>query len=500
MIGNFKQFATKHANIALVMAIAIYFRLVMLFSPKDFWHDEAFQYLFSLKPVSFIMAANDVHPPLFNLYTHYLVGIFSNHIILLRFFGATIFSIMLVFVLYYALKNIFDEQTGFFASLLVAVSPTFVYYAVEFRNYSFTLFIVIFQIWAFNRLIRALKSGRYKYPRVLSKLFIIMNKITTNNVTPPKRPILPVSEVTFYVVLTTLALYSHFLVFMVVLAQAAYIAYLRWRKEFTNHELIIIVFLYNITFVLCIPLLTYFLEMVSKVESFWFGHIGLISLLSTFSYLVTPPTAVPCGIATLLYGVVLFSVWRFRKEWSNNHTQFAMLVILPILTMWLVSVFLIPFYHHRYFLFGGLGLYAIAGWAFARLDRHTIDWGKILFMVLVMLIIMCYNREPPFTHELYDTAKVIHDQYPNYYATVTDSQFAQSPLKVYLPFNSHYLVTNFTDRQRFSAGGSVISEYEVYSDITDVPRNPPLLWVSDKPIKDKPIVYEGDGIYVQQLS
>ena len=126
---------------------------------RDFWHDEAFQYLLSLKSLDFILNSPDVHPPLFNIITKILLLI-TNDIIILR--GIIIFiSFLFLAQLYKLITELYGEKTALIGLILASFMPVLVYYSVEFRSYIFVLFVVTYQTRQFFKIEKTEYSWLY---------------------------------------------------------------------------------------------------------------------------------------------------------------------------------------------------------------------------------------------------------------------------------------------------------------------------------------------------
>jgi uncharacterized membrane protein len=463
----------KNKYILIVFGVAVYVRLILGAFIKDFWHDEAFQYLYSLKPWFFIIAGNDVHPPLYNLFTKLLVGWFGNDIFMLRWVGATVFSVMFILMLFFLIKDIFNERVAFWTALLVTVTPTYLLYSFEFRNYAFTLFFLMIQIYFFNKFLR--------FPGV--------------------------GEFLGYVWFSVIILYSHYLTALVILTQIVYLAIL-WRCNWIEKDdLRYYVIAYIAIAILCLPLAAYSYLMAIQVQSFWFKNIGLTSLFSTFLYLVSPPLLIPVGTATFIYGIIGYGLWKWRKQLTLDHLQFGLYVLLPITVMFIISQG-VAFYHHRYFLFGGVGLFVLAGWALTKIGERDVQADACFFGFYCLLVLMAWGHGfgDQFTDTPIANSVLFLENYTQNLNCDNDciflhtSQFSQTPYKVYLPQWRQYLITNFTKQQRFTAGGSVIEDWEVYPNISTVPKTNYTFWVSDHALMGEKIIYNEGGIYIQQIS
>jgi len=448
----------------MLFIFSIYVRVQYLGMRRDFWHDESFQYLYSLKPISFILNGNDVHPPLFNLVAKVIIKIVGNNVTLLRFLGASLFSVLFILVVYVLVREMFSKQAAFFTGLVLSVSLTFIQYSAEFRNYSWTLFFVAAQILYFNR-------------------WLVYRKL---------------SHSVGYIALSLIMVYSHYLAGLVLLVQILYIILLRWRNLLPAKSLLSYFSCLSIIGYLSIPLAYYTVLMSQKVGTFWFKNINFYSLLSTFLYIITPPLSQPIGTATALYGITLYGVWHYRKDLNRFHIQMAMYLVIPILLMWTLSVTVLQFYHHRYFIFGAIGLFVVFGWVLSKIEESESELGWIAFGTYALLCGAAFTHGFAPDHTIADSTDALKAYAGNTsYITVHSSQFSGAPFRVYIPDHEHYLLTNFTEREMYAAGGSIWNESMKVHSLSELP-NITTYWVSDRLMSGK-IIFNQGGLYVVKI-
>ena len=457
----------KKEEIKSLLILLVVFALILRFSyiDRDFWHDEAFQLLYSEKPVSFILDSNDVHPPLFALFSKVLLSV-SHSIIFLRSV-MILLSLLFLWAFYGTIKEIFDSKVAFYALIFISVIPTYTYYSSEFRPYIFVLLFATLQIRYFNRLL-------FKSSWQNSLIFVGLSLIM---------------------------LYSHYLSGLILLSEALYSFLV--RKPIVREMCL--------TGLLCLPLAAYLINTLPKIQTFWFKNIDFHSLLSTFSYLLVIPTDKIVGLSIFVYGLIIFGLIKYRKDLDSKIIQFIIYLILPILTMFVISQFF-PFYHHRYFLFCGIGIFVLLGWVTNKIALHKKDYELGIIAIFAILII--FSQRPVINSlntELLDSAVFFYNYTDNNtenYILIHESQFSQSPFKVYFPGKVHLLKTNMTRDQRFTAGGAVIEDYEIIStendlmqDITDFQvyfENHSVYLVSNR-IGNGELVYDEGGVFITKL-
>lgn len=450
--------------VLLVIVFAILLRFT--YAERDFWHDEAFQLLYAEKPISYIIDSNDVHPPLFALFAKALIQI-NDSIFFLRF--AMIFiSMLFLWAFYSTIKEIFDSKVAFYSLLFIAVIPTYTYYSSEFRPYIFVLLFAVLQIKYLNRLL--IKSSW--------------------------------QNSTMFVILSLVMLYSHYLTGLLLLSEALYATLVRkvlWKE-------------YLLIGLICVPLVTYLIDTLPKIQSFWFNNIDFTSLISTFVYLIIMPTKTSIGLSVFVYGLIILGLIKYRHEIDKRLIQFMIYLVLPIITMWVISISFFPMYHHRYFLFGGISIFVLMGWATSQLELEKKDYELAVIAFFAVFII--FSQRPVLASlntELIDSSLFLYNYTGNNtedYILIHTSPFSQSPYKVYYPNRVNLLKTNLSRANLFTAGGSVIEDYEIIRTINNLTedirqyhtyfKNHSLYLVSDRAGEGE-IIYDKGGLYITKL-
>jgi uncharacterized membrane protein len=97
--------------------------------------------------------ARDVHPPAYYLLAKPWVSIFGNSIFSIRFLSL-LFSVGIVFLVYLIVKEIWDERSAFWSSMLVAFSPFMIRFAQEARMYGVVAFFTTLATYFFVKFIK----------------------------------------------------------------------------------------------------------------------------------------------------------------------------------------------------------------------------------------------------------------------------------------------------------------------------------------------------------
>ena len=442
----------------VVLGLSMLVKLTILSDQRDFWHDEAFQVVYSEKPISFIIDSNDVHPPLYNLLAKFILLITKN-IAWLRY-TSIIFSLFFLERFFNLVNENFNKRIAMFSTTMIAFSFTYLYYATEFRNYSFVLMLVVFQIYYFNQQLRLGKG------------------------------------VLYYLLFSVLMVYSHYMSALIIITQLIYI--LIFEKYIPSYKKADILQSYVGLFALCVPLFIYLAKTIPKLQSFWFKDIDFVSLLSTFAYILAPPIENYHYGFGLFYIVLFGTMIYFRKKIDMKYVQFAMYLFVPVIIMWTISQ-VIPFYHHRYFLFGGIGFFVLVGWGVDKIAERFKEIDTFFLGMWIILVFFGFSTfVESFDHELFNGAYFLQNETMNEsgVAIIHTSTFSQTPMKVYLPYAKHYLLTNLTREQLFTAGGSAVEDYEIIRNISEVDAEN-IYGISNKRLF-RWTIYEGDGIYVTE--
>lgn len=472
-LDNVKDFFKKHYTyfvMGIIILVGFLYKIELMEYPRDFWHDEAFQFLYTEKPISFILSSMDVHPPLFNLLSKGIVAL-TDTLLGTRYF-MIFFSIIMIITAYFYVSRVYGKFEAFITCIILSTFPTWVFYATEFRSYMFVLMLIPIQMYYF-----------YKYIENYDKKFVWICML-----------------------LSVILLYTHYFSALVFLGQGIFLLF---KKKFRPFDLISPL-MGAIT--LCIPLIIYFFNTLPKIEAFWFKEITLKSLVSTFSYMLFPNPTGLTTIFTILFYVsflIMFIKVFWRKKIEDKHWLLIYQGFLPIIILYIISQ-VHPIYHHRYFLFSGVSiiiLFSVTLIKFIKSLKTNEGQAKVILVFLIFfLMIGSLQSSDDFNFELRDSSRFLKnvietDYFENDYVIVHTSTFSQSPYKVYLRDNDNVknlLLTNLTEKQLFTAGGSVIEKEEIIKSKESLQSyNITIYFVSDKILGEK-VIFEKGGLYISR--
>lgn len=150
-------------GIVLLTVLGLILRLYHL----DFnciWGDELYTLMFSSTSLMNIWSSfmTDCHPPLFYWIEHFILLI-GNDENFLRIIPA-IFGTLSIPTIYFAFREVFNENISFISALLLAVSPFHIYYSQEARMYTMWLFLFLISLYYFFKFIETpSKIGALKF-------------------------------------------------------------------------------------------------------------------------------------------------------------------------------------------------------------------------------------------------------------------------------------------------------------------------------------------------
>lgn len=406
-----KTWKTDFLQIIIIFAISIFLRIP--FMNRDIFTDEAFSYLYSLKPISFIIKINDVHPPLYHLYLKPFSAILGNNIFLLRL-STLLLWICLFWAIYGLLMRLWNIKVAKYALLLISISPTMIYYSTELRMYAMgMLFVTLSFIALFNHL----KKNNFK------------------------------SSVYYAITILLMGL-THYLTFAVLPFQFAYIIYKR------KHQ--------NIIIPMSAAIFVVALALMSKLQysSLHFVKPTLISLISSYSFMWSYPNK-NLGLVLIPLAILLFMLLYYKIHITDEKALlFGSLYIVPILFFILSQFFVI--YHHRFFLFEAVGLYIFIAYAIYQIRIKTKE--HIYYAIIGMFIVAAI-----FTIGC-ESSFIKHNQY-DYLENVTDTTIIANNTFDFFTYRfyteghnvSVLLNTTLNRRELFSYGGNVLNVSDFYT-------------------------------------
>ncbi|HEY0321511.1 MAG TPA: glycosyltransferase family 39 protein [Pyrinomonadaceae bacterium] len=342
----------------ILTLIALGIRLIGL-SLDSLWFDEVFSVRAGRISVSdiIILTRGDVHPPLYYLLLHFWMKLFGETEIAVRMLSV-IFSVLTVFVVYHLALKLFNRRTAFFAALFTTLSPLQVFYAQETRMYAQLTFLAAASVYFY---VCWLKEGtRLSYA--------------------------------FYLISTTLLLYTHIYAVFVVMAQLLYFVWLRLQaRETFRKRLRGWLAAQLITGLLFLPwALIIFQQATRARRGFWIREPDWLTPLSTLIEYCGSLWLAALLLPLFVYGVKLVYE-RSGKEKTASLPRvrvFLLLwLILPIIIPFMLSKLVTPFYLAKYTIAASLPFYLLAARGLEQVR------GRLRQAVLLLLICLCFGLE-----------------------------------------------------------------------------------------------------------
>ena len=147
--------------LAFVLFFAAFLRIINL--NQSLWLDEAFQAKaianFSLSGLLNVYLKNDFNPPLSYLVNFFFSKIFGNSEVALRL-PSVVFGVATVYLVYLIAREVLPKKVAHWPALLLATSGLHLYYSQEARMYSLVTLAVT---GSFFCLIRLIRSGSHQW-------------------------------------------------------------------------------------------------------------------------------------------------------------------------------------------------------------------------------------------------------------------------------------------------------------------------------------------------
>jgi len=357
--------------ISLIAFAAVFTRWYRI-GAESLWLDEATSIFLAKMPIHQLIGwtAADIHPPLFYLLLHFCLRLGDSETVM-RGLSALV-GCLTVPVMYAMGRTLFNRRVGLFSALLLVFSPLHLWYSQEARMYALVTFLTACSVYCLLLMLRS------------NNRFVRLG----------------------YILSTTMALYTHYYAFFVLLFQNLFMVYLFCAQP-SRRRLISTWVTAQIIVLLCFsPWLPILIRQVTSGEGGWvaraIGRPGLEVFPHTMiAYTVgmvrrwLPPLV--RRVTYLLFGLsalVALLGLRSSKEapcglTEGEATGFTLAYLaLPLGTAWLISQWK-PLYSLRYvlpFLLPFLLLVARGVCLIATVGRRFVVARWLWFPLLIGLL------------------------------------------------------------------------------------------------------------------
>jgi mannosyltransferase len=358
----------------------------------------------SLKETLFIVA-QDVHMPLYHIIFHYWTFIFGTSTEVIRLLSFILFIIALPFI-YLLARTILSRPWSLAVVSLIIMSPFVSWYANEARMYTLLGLMSIISQYLF---IRIMRGQKHSWP--------------------------------WYVVVSIIGAYSHYFFMFNLLAQAIF--FLLARKKFPKKSFIKFIGTAIAVAVAMAPWIIYFISMGAASNTK--PHIAPPSPIDFFNvysqflfgFQSIQTNTFLISLWPLLVVVALVMVRRFtRPDTAVNYI--AVSAFVPVLSAFLLSFVVSPFFLSRYMIAAVVPLYILIVWIISRYPKKvaiTIFVAIMAFTAVLYYVQLSANQAS--VRENYKT--IVNDVSAK--ATPSDVVVMSSPFTVY-PFEYYYKGTS----------------------------------------------------------
>lgn len=140
---------------------------------ESLWLDEGYSALLARQSLQQILAglSQDLHPPVYGILLHGWTRLFGESEAALRSLSA-LFGVLLIFVVYRFAKDLSGSRTAFYAALITALSTFHVYYSQEARSYTLMALLAAASFRYFFRLVERPRASDAAWYLVCTTLLL----------------------------------------------------------------------------------------------------------------------------------------------------------------------------------------------------------------------------------------------------------------------------------------------------------------------------------------
>lgn len=391
-------------GIASLMALVAYLAVTVFF-PNSLRLDEA-QSLYQTNRTidgTLKLVAQDVHVPLYHVILHYWLAYFGNTIEAGRTLSLIFFMASIPMTFYlgtYAFKR---RSVGFFAAVLVALSPFMNWYGSEIRMYTQLTFVTLVNQLFFLKIYREAKPGHW----------------------------------VGYVLSAILGIYTHYFFAFILLTEAIF--YLLKRRSFAARR----------------ALLKFALSAVVVLAAFapWFYYFVKEGLASNTQPALAPPSSVDLfntysqfifGFQADWLNTIIVSSWPIvvllaffalqkSKKTSDEVVFFVLMATVPVLVAFILSLAIKPFYLSRYLIAALPALFIYISWIFSTYPPKLANTfrGLLLAGVIAGMAVQILNPATPVKEDYAAATAYVSSRAKSSDVVAVSAPFSVYPIEYY---------------------------------------------------------------------
>lgn len=333
----------KHLPIALpaLILLAAFALRIYDLDHHAIWGDEAFSISVGNRPLEQVVAGGtDTHPPLFHTLLHFWMPLAGDSPFATRFLSM-IPGLLLVAAIYAIGRRLLGERQAVMAASLAAISSFAIYYSQETRMYAWAAALTALSVYAFLRLLP---------PKPEDQISNVEYKISN-----PEN----ISWGLTYLLFTLAAMYSHYYVFFVILAENLYALWSGWKHQRWLMGWIGAQFALATAYIPWIIAQTGYLSGRANTRLDAWGPSGMQDVWVRSLIVFGGGTSIPADVEwialalALLAAVGIIDMLRRQSEpEGKTHRSRVFLVLyllVPMLVAWLVGP-IMPFFYERFLL------------------------------------------------------------------------------------------------------------------------------------------------------
>lgn len=345
-----------------IFLLGLFLRLYRI-GIKSLWFDEALVLLESQRNLKMLFNVNTegIHPPLYRLLMHFWMHMGESEAIVR--IPSLIFSALSIILIYKIAKLIFNKRVGLYSAFFLSVSPFQVYYAQEVKMYSLLLFLSLFSIYFFLKVLRE------------DKIILWIG----------------------YIFFSSLAIYTHYFGFLNILVQSFFLI-----ANFRKYKNLIFKWLAGqlIIFLIFSPWISNFIRHFTRVKvNFWISPVSLQIIPLTFKNFILGYYTSNFNIPLVLFSVFIIFLIGIRSIlnskvsmengyllWDAKLTLFFVLnyLFLPIIIIFFFSKMFKPIYIDRALIVFSSFYYIILAKGIDSVQKNKVIFSSIILSIIII--------------------------------------------------------------------------------------------------------------------
>ncbi|MBU4370130.1 glycosyltransferase family 39 protein [Patescibacteria group bacterium] len=372
-----------------------------------------------------LIKTTEYNPPLYNIIL-YVWGIFGQNISWFRILSAIIYALLLFYV--YKLSAIlFNKKVGLTASLLVALSYKFLFYAGFVKHYILITLLSVISLYFFVQLLKNIDNKK--------------NKI-------------------YFVAFSVLSLYTSYFFSLIILVQ---ILYLLIKKRKLLRKKLIKLFL--LIFILSLPLLPLFItHFNSFLNENWIGS-PFFNNIPLAVYYLTGENIILSIILSILLLISLITGFRDNGDSKNSFLLTCLYLFVPVIIIFLMSITVSSAFLCRYLLMFFIGFYILIARGLVGIKNNYISIFILgLIVILSLSVLNIHYRDMPTG--IKKSSDFILSNFKNGDAVVHLTTNSYWPERFYNKNHTERVLLTEQELKKYNSGGYLQNFINIQKDLS----------------------------------